>query len=46
MYTNKVFRTVKCVLFIEVPSFQGVDRFHCRFAVNQQVTYITYFKTL
>ena len=24
MYTNRVFRTVKCVLFIEMTSFQGV----------------------
>ena len=24
MYTNRVFRTAKCVLFIEVSSFQGV----------------------
>ena len=24
MYTNRVFGTVKCVLFIEVSSFQGV----------------------
>ena len=24
MWAKKVFRTAKCVLFIEVPSFQGV----------------------
>ena len=31
MYTNRVFGTEKCVLFIEVTSFQGVlnKRFHC-----------------
>ena len=31
MYTNRVFGTAKCVLFIEVSSFQGVlnERFHC-----------------
>ena len=24
MYTNRVFETVKCVLFVKVTSFQGV----------------------
>ena len=30
MYTNRVFGTAKCVLFIEVSLFQGVlNEFHC-----------------
>ena len=31
MYTNRMFGTAKCVLFIEVSSFQG-ERFHCIFS--------------
>ena len=38
MYTNRVFGTVKCVLFIEVSPFQDVlnKGFHCRLGVGFQ----------